>query len=168
MIGKIRRLYYTSGHNYCNSIIIEGLRIISVYRRVARSTALRLASTSLSHTIAPAIRYWSLSIDVQPWMGFDNRFVLSTVKLRATYCRRCFSLSWIHCIPCTCMNCLLRKWPKLYNKVLIISYLLITQSWIVVQICFACNIINVTNVIKYLILTICGEIKAWDKLTRIE
>lgn len=96
-IGRIECLYYTSGHNYCNSIIIEGLRIISVYRRAVRGTALRLASTlRLSHTIVSAIRCWSLSIDVQFWLGFDNRPVLSTVKLRATCCRRSFSLLRIH------------------------------------------------------------------------
>lgn len=121
-IGRIRHLHYTSGHNYCNSIIIEGLRIISVYRRATRDTALRLASMPwLSRTIASTIHYWSLSIDVQPWLRFDNRPILSMVKLCVTVRHVVgvvfflYRMLWIRTRIYEVFT--LENWQKLYFKV---------------------------------------------------
>jgi len=114
-------LYYTFGHNYCNSIIIEGLRIISVYRRVARATALRLASTlRLLHTIASVIRYWSLSTFNPDWDSTISSFYRQLNN--TSYCWHCFSSSHI---AKPAWSVFIEKWLKLYFQVPIVFYLLI-------------------------------------------
>lgn len=82
--GRIGRLQY--GHNYCNSIIIEGLRLCT---GGPFGFAADLNTPKLSHMIASTIHYWPRRIDVQS--RSDNRLVQSIA--RATTRPRRFSPS---------------------------------------------------------------------------